>query len=148
MANPTTLEFTESIASTVVLSNGTTDTEVNKFVHSVVDSAPITLVNAGKDAFTLGASATNTINIYPQAVASIASGNALEFMVKAIYGSTDTTLSQKEIEIQIGATPDTLKHVGGVSRFTLTTAQNVVLERINTANETVRVEVLWWLYTV
>ena len=141
------LTETHDVAITTTGSDGTALASVN-LAHSIPSTAPLTLVAHGKDLLQLGASATNDINLWPVGVEALTSGDVLVMRCLFHYGSTDTTKNQKAITLKNGSTPDILYTWGHEVALSFDAVTAVLATRANNSNEVVRIERLWYIYTV
>ena len=133
--------FTLSSTSTYVVTASTT-----------VGTTPVNLAYAdtnrtikkyGHDTYVIAASGSG--DIWPDAVGSIASGDAICFTVVPTYGTTDTSQANKAGTITVNA--EVLKLTGLDMKFYETAATTVVLAR-SAGNEDAVFEVFWYVYTV
>lgn len=83
--------------------------------------------------------------IWPLEISSIASGDAICFVLDFYHGSTDTSLANKAITITVNA--EVIKGWGDSVSFCETSVTTVVVARA-AGNESMMVKGFWYVYTV
>lgn len=133
--------FTLSTTNTmVVTASGTVGvTPVNL---AYADTAR-TIKKYGHDTYVLASAASG--DIWPDAVGTIAAGDAIHFTIVPTYGTSDTTAANKAGTVTINA--EVLKLVGLTLEFEETAATTVVIAR-TAGNEDAVFEVFWYVYTI
>ena len=114
---------------------------------TITSTAPLTVVNHGKDLLPLGATAADDINLWPLGIEALTSGDVLHMRCIFHYGTTDTTKAQKAITLKNGATPDIVKTFGKAVELDFDAVTAVLATRTTTSNEIVRIERFWYIYT-
>lgn len=84
-------------------------------------------------------------DIWPDAVSSIAAGDAIVFVLDFYHGTTDTLLAAKAITVTVNA--EVLKSWGDPLEFSETSVTTVVVARA-AGNEAMYVKGFWYVYTV
>ena len=97
----------------------------------------------GHDVYTIAASGSG--DIWPDAVGTIAAGDAIHFEIHFFYGSTDTTQANKAVTVTVNA--EVIKGWGQPLMFEESSATTVVVARSAGAEDLI-VEVFWYVYTV
>lgn len=117
--------------------------------NTVASTSPVTIIDGGRMFCHLGATATDTADLWPASIAALASGTAIHFRIQIAYGSTDTTANARKVSLTSGGGILTAMFTyGSPLEFDFTTATSLQAKRINTANEQAVIEVLWYVYTI
>ena len=146
MASPISFHRFQTVEQVITRTSGTDPVQIDIMQDTVASSAALPIIVGSRFIAQLGATATNTVELWPSSVAALASGTALHVRIQFTFGSTDTTKSSREVELT--ATGLAVTTYGRALELDFDAVTLLTLERINTANEICYVEVLWDVYTI
>ena len=129
---------------------------IDTLKNNIDSTAANTVLKGGRVFAEVGATATNSVSIWPAEVAALASGTAIHFHCVLTSGSTDTTAASRKVEVTSGdAKIADMFCYGGQStnlgrsfELDFTAVTTLTVERTTGGNEVIQVEVLWYVYTI
>ncbi len=149
MASTKDLAFYESYSATFTGTVNGGEAETIAAMTSVIPStSPRTILKKGHIDVDLGATAGDTVDLWPNSVAALASGTVIHFRLQFYFDTTDTTLAQKAITVKSGATPDIRYTWGTPQEFALGAVVAIGAYRVNNANAVCKIQGIWQIYTV
>jgi hypothetical protein len=156
MAYTSTFAFYKTKESYLTKTSGS-DAEIIGTLKDNITSASANAVLKGDRFFVeVGATATNSVSIWPASIAALATGTAIHFECLLTSGSTDTTAAARKVEIASGdAKVADMFCYGGQStnlgrsfELDFSAVTTLTVERTVGGNEVIQVEVMWYVYTI